>query len=1197
MRRRLIKILISFSLIVFLLYLFANIKPFQKVVLNSFLKSFEKKQGIQLTFDDVSGNLFHYLSFKNVKIGDFAEVPELNIGYNLSHLIRKNRKIAIIHIKKPIIHIDKALESNLEGGGKSNIIMVDSLLVDSSKAYYKNFSLPFSLFMKISENRIEVKKFSLNYPGSDFLFSGNYGFDGQLDFSHKFSLNLIDFAPTKGRISSEGNLKGSVNNPLGSGNFSFSSDNIDEFSMLYELKDSNLYIKDINIIDKKVSFVGSLKFNIRKKTGDFSFLGTAANKKYKISGKLNKKAVFADFSGEDILAAMECTLSDTIDLNIKGKYKNSPLSINLKYIAKHIKGGISVPHIALNEDVTLESVTGNFDATVIDKTAEGEANFNIERIFFLNEEIGGFEVVSDFKEKKAILRTAGLIKGKGEFQIEKSIPFSFDFNMKNFNLDAFLPEGKSKADFSGEITGLLAKPKDIKMSLYVENLESDFKGNSIRTLERIKVKYSYPKVIVVPSAISINDSKLSFSAEIPILRNNELKIDFSTQSFPLEILNPFVEAYDFKGIMDLAISVSGKTNKPEITANLKLENSFLFIEKDTLGPINIDAEAVRNDLKLVVLKAEAKGVILENVEPIYVKFTEDVIEIEPSTINLFDNNVSFYGTIPVPLTSEMDLNISTDKFLLKGLNPLIPGKIENGTLSFNIKIFKIKPFPYLSGKVHIDSLVLQNKNKNSVGPLSLNLALSGDTVRMERFDLFLKETQISNDGDLILNLNQNLIEVSQGRLKIGNNPFIFYGELPLDKESEFDIYCNCDSLDISIFSPLVPEGSLSGFISSDINLKGTRKTPQIYGDLVLRNNNFITKDMKIGPANGTFFFNGDIIDCPDITIGFPKGVSLISGNIGLNRNASLIVSFKETVVPIKKNSRLEVNGEIKLLSNPDIYSVEGELKVDGSYKDPFENELIIGIMKKANRSQGRTSDVAEKIKLNIGIGSNFVIDNREAYIKTESHLHVSGSPVKPGISGDTKIIEGGHLNYLGTKFNINEGTINFTDPTALKPELDLRASSEVFHDGINYLIFLHISGSPEKLRISVSSEPYMPVQEVLALLITGKTRKIEPISSAQGIGMKAVNHILNITKGRVEDRLASTLGVEKVTLDNSTSMKIGIEKQIGQKMRISYKTGFEDFRKPQLVIYYDLIHNLSVFSIYDRENRDVEAGFDIDLRK
>ncbi len=1197
MRRHLTKTLIFFFVIIFLLYLFACLEPFQKIVLNLFLKSFGEKQGIQLTFDDVSGNLFHHLSFKDIKIGEFAEVSEFDIAYNLFHLIGKKKRISTIYIKKLVVNIDEALKLNLSSGEERGLIMVNSFVVDSSKVNYKDFTLPFSLFMKMKDNNIEIKKFTLDYPGSNFLFSGDYELDGEFDFSHKFNLDLLEFSKIKGRVSSKGKLKGTSDNPVGLGALSFSSNSLGEMSMNYEVKDSILYLRDINIINKKNSLNGSARFNFRKNAGDFSLIFEGAKQKFSVNGNFNKNIVISNLQGKEISAVLECTLGDTINLNVKGEYKNSPLNMTLSYISENLKGKISVPHFPVNEKLSLESIAGDFDLKTIKQSFAGKVNLNIKKMIYGNEEIGGLDILSDIKDNKAILKTEGLIKGEGEIQLKKPNFFYFDFRTKDFDLSTFLPEGDGKTDFSGEIKGDLSKPRDVSVSLYIENFESRFREHDILSIGKIHVKYLYPEILIFPSIVSVNESKVNFSGEIPILENGEMKFNLSTQRFQLEALNPFVKIYDFKGLLDLDFSLSGKRKDPEFSGYLNLDSLFLYVKTDTLGPVNINAEATRHNLKFNMLRAEFKDIVLENFGPVSVKFEKDFVEIEPSKIRLFDNYMSFSGRLPIPFTGEVDLNISTDEFALKGLNSLMPGKISDGNLSFALKILKTKPFPSLSGEIKVNGLVLQAKDENPLGPLNLNLVLSGDTVRMNEFDFLMNGNKIANDDDVILNLKKEFVEISKGDFKIADNSFSLYGKIPFDKNSEFDIHCNFDSLDISIFSPLFPEGSLSGFVSSSANLKGTPAMPQVYGNLVLEDNNFKIKENKFGPVNGTFSFKGDIIDCSDINVGFPKGYIFINGEIGLNKNASLNVDFYKIEIPIKKKSHVSLNGKLKLLSNLDLYSVSGEISLDGSYMDAFENQLIVGMLKKANRSAGKSSNILEKMRLNIGIGSNFIVNNREAYIKTESDLYVLGTVAKPGISGETKIIEGGHLNYLGTKFNINGGIINFTDPTALKPELDLRASSEVFHEGINYLIFLNISGTPEKLRIEVSSDPYMPVQEVLALLITGKTRKIEPISSAQGIGMKAVNHVLDVTKGRVEERLASVLGVEKVTLDNSTSMKIGLEKQIGKKMRVSYKTGFEDFTKPQLVIYYDILRNISIFSIYDRETRDVEAGFDIDLKK
>ncbi len=1196
MKNLLKKIIISLFLITLLLYLFASIRPFQKSVVNFFFKSFEKEQGILLTFDDVRGNLFRRLTFKNVKIGEIFEAPEVAISYNIFALMGEKKRLSTLYTRESVVYLDEILKlnSNEQNGGKG-FIMVDSLVVDSSIVNYKDLTLPFSLFMKIKDTSVEIKRFSLDYPGSNFLFSGDYKLNGRLDFSHKFDLNLMELSKIEGRVSSEGKLEGTGKNPLGSGYIAFASNRFGEISINYEVEDSNVYLKNINAFNEKISLTGNARLNFIKKAGEFSFFVAGANQKFNIDGNFNKKIIVTNLKGKEISAVLECSLGDTINLNLKGKYKNSPLGMTLSYISEHLKGKISVPYFPLNKDVSLELIAGDFDLKIREKSVNGKTNLNVKRILFRSEEIGELNIFSDFKENKAILRTAGLIIGEGEFRLEEPTLFFFNFDVKDFNMNVFLAKGKSITDLSGEIKGDLSKPRDISVSLYIENFESKFRENIIRSVEKIHIKYLYPDILIAPSVISVNESKVDFSGKIPILENEEISLDFSTQNFQLEALGPFVEVYDFEGLLDLDFSLSGKRKDPKISGYLKLDSLFIFMENDTLGPVYINAEANLNDVKFSIFRAKFRDIVLENIEPISLKFEKDFVEVEPSTIRLFDNNISFSGILPIPFKGEMDLKISADEFMLKGFSSLTQGKIIDGNLSFDVEIQKVKPFPSLRGKIKVDDLVLRISDKNPTGTLNFSLIFSGDTVRMNRFNFLINSDIIANDDDVLLHLEREFMEISQCRFKIGDNPFLLYGKIPLDKSSEFDIYCNFDSLDMSIFSPFFPGSVFSGFVSSSVNLKGTPAMPRVYGNLILENNNFGIKENKIGPVNGTFSFNGDVIDCSNITAGFNKGYLLANGSIGLNKNASLNVDFQKIEIPIKKKSHLNLNGKLNLLSSLDVYSVSGEVNLDGFYKDAFENQLIVAMLKKADRPANKSSTLLEKIKLDIGIGSNFIVDNREAYIKTESDLYVSGTAAKPGISGETKIIEGGHLNYLGTKFNIIGGTISFTDPSALKPEVDLRASSEVLYEGINYLISLNISGSPEKLRIEVSSDPYMPVQEVFALLITGKTRKIEPISSAQGIGMKAVNHILDVTKGRIEDRLASVLGVEKVTLDDS--LKIGLEKQIGKKMRVSYKTGFEDFRKPQLVIYYDILRNISVFSIYDRETRDVEAGFDIDLKR
>jgi translocation and assembly module TamB len=63
--------------------------------------------------------------------------------------------------------------------------------------------------------------------------------------------------------------------------------------------------------------------------------------------------------------------------------------------------------------------------------------------------------------------------------------------------------------------------------------------------------------------------------------------------------------------------------------------------------------------------------------------------------------------------------------------------------------------------------------------------------------------------------------------------------------------------------------------------------------------------------------------------------------------------------------------------------------------------------------------------------------------------------------------------------------IDFVDPYRIRPEVDIRAESQVRQ----WLITLTITGSPENLDFQLSSNPSEEHSDIVSLLATGKTTR------------------------------------------------------------------------------------------------------------
>jgi len=114
-----------------------------------------------------------------------------------------------------------------------------------------------------------------------------------------------------------------------------------------------------------------------------------------------------------------------------------------------------------------------------------------------------------------------------------------------------------------------------------------------------------------------------------------------------------------------------------------------------------------------------------------------------------------------------------------------------------------------------------------------------------------------------------------------------------------------------------------------------------------------------------------------------------------------------------------------------------------------------------------------------------LIDTKNLWISgSTSDLVIRGTIDKPVISGRIDVLAGKWF-FSGNQFNIQPGSIEFSNPAKLDPYLNLQAEASTRGGGgQRYQVKVHITGSLDgKPRIDLSSEPWMSQNDILAVLL------------------------------------------------------------------------------------------------------------------
>ncbi|MCL5743557.1 MAG: translocation/assembly module TamB, partial [Acidobacteria bacterium] len=183
-------------------------------------------------------------------------------------------------------------------------------------------------------------------------------------------------------------------------------------------------------------------------------------------------------------------------------------------------------------------------------------------------------------------------------------------------------------------------------------------------------------------------------------------------------------------------------------------------------------------------------------------------------------------------------------------------------------------------------------------------------------------------------------------------------------------------------------------------------------------------------------------------------------------------------------------------------------------------------------------------------------------VQLEANLRLRGTATNPALLGRVVILQG-EIQFFGTKYTIDQGSVNFYNPVRIEPVLNIDLQTRA--RGID--VILTVSGTLNKLTITPRSDPPLQFSEIVALLTTGSTPSVNPTTvqtrestiyqSWQQMGASAL--LGQALANPVSGRLQRFFGVTRLKIDplisgveNNPQARLTIEQQITPAVPFTY---------------------------------------------
>ncbi|MGE3276520.1 MAG: translocation/assembly module TamB domain-containing protein [Vicinamibacterales bacterium] len=443
-----------------------------------------------------------------------------------------------------------------------------------------------------------------------------------------------------------------------------------------------------------------------------------------------------------------------------------------------------------------------------------------------------------------------------------------------------------------------------------------------------------------------------------------------------------------------------------------------------------------------------------------------------------------------------------------------------------------------------------------------------------------------------ITLRDGVVHLDQVGWQVADRPLALSGTVDLraDDSPALDVAAT-GTADLRVLTPFLPDVTMGGTADLDVRVGGTVADPAVNGDVALdavqlglRTPRFLVSDLS-GPIS----LDGRRIGFNGIAGSANGGRIRLDGAFTLDgmvpSGGQLITELRSVALEYPDGFRSESDGLLTLAPEDNGgWLLTGDVRVQ---RASYRENLSLAALATGNRA--RTTTVGERsaledFRLNIFVVTvdDILVDNNYGRLQANAALRVVGTAADPALTGRVTLEEGGQVYLAGNTLQVERGTISFTDPTRIQPDLDLQLQTRASGQQIT----LSLSGTPDQLSVDVANQtdPQMSNEEVYQTLlgtsggITGG--EAATILSAELLGTtgRAVGlDTLRVERGFNEADVRSDPGQLATETDPST--RLTLSKRLRPNVELTLSQSLRDSGDLAAILAYRPTSNIELRAI------------------
>jgi translocation and assembly module TamB len=501
-------------------------------------------------------------------------------------------------------------------------------------------------------------------------------------------------------------------------------------------------------------------------------------------------------------------------------------------------------------------------------------------------------------------------------------------------------------------------------------------------------------------------------------------------------------------------------------------------------------------------------------------------------------------------------------------------------------------FPDLKGETEIHGSLK--------GPLKDTARLEAH-VEIPTLNVSYQSLQIQNTAPIQLDYKNSVLTVQHMQIKGTGIDLQLQATVPLHGEESINGSAQ-GTLDLHLIQILGPDLNGSGEVKLNIAARGNRSHPRVQGEVRVSNGAIQASNAPLGleRLNGEFILQNTRVDIKQLSGQMGGGSLSAQGYVTYHPDIQFHLAMAANSVRLRylEGIRALLDGNLTLNGTPSSSVLSGQVIVDRlSFTRSFD---LATFLNQFNGESSATpgSKFARNLRLNVGVQSaeELGLESAKLSLQGSANLRVRGTLAEPVMLGRANLT-GGELFFLGNRYQVQKGVVDFANPVRTEPVINLQVTTTVNQ----YNLSLTFVGSIERFRTTYTSDPPLPLVDIINLLAFGKTTAAATASASTPTSLGAQSVLAQGLSSQLSSRVEKFAGISHLSINpmiggnqRNPGARLAVQQRITKNLLFTFATDVTSTQGETVQIEYQVSPKWSV-SVIRNENGGVAV--DAKMRK